>query len=203
MDDFPVADLNKVGTVGVRLTLTDPMLAESVSREIRIAHPSLEPQSWADSYGELFQAVRLEKLLMFLILLMVVAVAAFNIVSGQMMVVTDKRSDIAILRTMGAQDATILQTFLLQGVLISGTGIIAGLVLGIVVSNWITEIVDWMKAWFGFGLLDGTYLVEVPVLIKGVDLWIIGILSGLLCLISAWLPARRADDLNPIDGLHH
>ncbi|MFV2091377.1 MAG: FtsX-like permease family protein, partial [Pseudomonadales bacterium] len=133
---------------------------------------------------------------------MVVAVAAFNIVSGQMMVVTDKRSDIAILRTMGARDVTIVQAFLFQGVVISGVGIILGLILGTVVSFWITEIVALMKDWFGFGLLDGTYFTEVPVLIRSADLWLIGLLSGGLCLLSAWLPARRAAGLNPIEGLH-
>jgi len=200
--DFPVADLATVGTAGVRLTLTDPMRAEKVATELLQLFPAMEVVSWSESYGELFQAVRLEKVLMFLTLLMVVAVAAFNIVSGQMMVVTDKRSDIAILRTMGARDRTIVQAFLLQGVLISGAGILIGLVSGVAVAYWITEIVAWMKDWFGFGLLDGTYFVEVPVLIQFSDLWLIGLLSGVLCLFSAWVPAHRAAALNPIDGLH-
>lgn len=200
--DFPLADLDAAGTFGVRLSLDDPLAAERVARDINGRFPELEVHSWADSYGELFRAVRLEKVLMFLILLMVVAVAAFNIVSGQMMVVTDKRSDIAILLTMGARDRTILQTFLFQGVLISGTGILVGLLLGVITALNITLIVAWMKDWFGFGLLDGTYFVEVPVLIQAGDLGVIGVLSGVLCLISAWLPARRAAALNPIEGLH-
>lgn len=203
MEDFPIADLQSAGSAGVRLMLADPLLAERVSRAIAGRYPELAVESWTDSYGELFQAVRLEKLMMFLILLMVVAVAAFNIVSGQMMVVTDKRADIAILRTMGAEGRTILQTFLLQGVLISGAGIVVGLLLGVVVARRITDIVAWMKDWFGFGLLDGTYFVEVPVLVQGSDLGLIAALSGVLCLISAWLPARRAAALNPVDGLHY
>jgi lipoprotein-releasing system permease protein len=200
--DLAVADLATVGRAGVRLVLADPLLAESVARELASLHPTLAISSWADSYGELFQAVRLEKLMMFLILLMVVAVATFNIVSGQMMVVADKRSDIAILRTMGAEAGTIRLTFLFQGVLISGIGILAGLLLGVLVAYRISDIVAWMKAWFGFGLLDGTYFVEVPVLVLGSDLWAIACLSGVLCLFSAWLPARRAALMNPIDGLH-
>jgi lipoprotein-releasing system permease protein len=202
IDDFPVADPGSVGVYGVRLTLDDPLRAEAIAGTIRKLHPELEVDSWAESYGELFQAVRLEKFLMFLILLMVVAVAAFNIVSGQMMVVTDKQADIAILRTMGASDATIHRAFLLQGVLISGIGIVAGLCLGVLMSFRINDIVGWMKSAFGFGLLDGTYFVEVPVLIKAGDLGMIGLLSGILCLLSAWLPARRAARQNPIDGLH-
>jgi lipoprotein-releasing system permease protein len=200
--DFPIADLDAVGTAGVRLTLTDPLLVGEVTRLLTTRFPGIPIESWADSYGELFQAVRLEKLLMFLILLMVVAVAAFNIVSGQMMVVTDKRSDIAILRTMGAQDRVILRAFLIQGVIISGAGILVGLLLGVLVAAWVTEIVAWMKAWFGFGLLDGTYFVEVPVRVQVADLVLIAGLSGMLCLLSAWLPARRAARLNPIEGLH-
>lgn len=203
LEDFPLRDLQSAGSAGVRLLLADPLLADRVARDIESRFPAFSVESWTDTYGELFQAVRLEKLLMFLILLMVVAVAAFNIVSGQMMVVTDKRADIAILRTMGAERRTIQRTFLIQGVLISGAGIVVGLALGVLVANRITDIVAWMKAWFGFGLLDGTYFVEVPVLIQGGDLLLIAGLSGLLCLVSAWLPARRAADLNPVEGLHY
>ncbi|MEM8769350.1 MAG: FtsX-like permease family protein [Pseudomonadota bacterium] len=201
-EDFPIADLAAVGSTGVRLTLTDPLLAPRLSETLRAAYPDLAVESWSESYGELFQAVRQEKVLMFLILLMVVAVAAFNIVSGQMMVVTDKRADIAILRTMGASAATIHRAFLLQGVLISLLGICGGLLLGVLVAFEINAIVSWMKAWFGFGLLDGTYFAEVPVQLEAFDLLLIGLLAGGLCLLSAWVPARRAADLNPIDGLH-
>ncbi|MGD8417060.1 MAG: FtsX-like permease family protein [Pseudomonadales bacterium] len=203
LEDFPVSDLSTVGSAGVRLTLTDPLLVQRVARALESRFPGMSVETWADNYGELFSAVRLEKVLMFLILLMVVAVAAFNIVSGQMMVVTDKRSDIAILRTMGAEGGTILQAFLYQGLLISGAGIIVGLLSGVLVAQRISDIVAWMKDWFGFGLLDGTYFVKVPVLVQGGDLVIIAALSGLLCLFSAWLPARRAARLNPIEGLHY
>ena len=200
--DLPVADLSRIGKSGIRLELTDPMLAQAVGRRLASAHPQWTVESWTESYGELFQAVRLEKLMMFLILLMVVAVATFNIVSGQMMVVADKRSDIAILLTMGASTRTIRLAFLFQGVLISGVGIIVGLLLGVALAYQITAIVGWMKDWFGFGLLDGSYLVEVPVLVLLSDLVLIGLLSGVLCLLSAWLPAQRAALTNPIEGLH-
>ncbi len=202
IEDFPIEDLTAVGSTGVRLTLTDPLLAPPLSEALRTQYPDLSIESWSESYGELFQAVRQEKVLMFLILLMVVAVAAFNIVSGQMMVVTDKRADIAILRTMGARGATIHRAFLLQGVLISLLGIFGGLFLGVLVAFEINAIVGWMKDWFGFGLLDGTYFAEVPVQVEAFDLLLIGVLAGGLCLLSAWMPARRAADLNPIDGLH-
>ncbi len=200
--DLPGSDLGRLGKWGVRLELSDPLLAEAVARRLGEIQPDWTIESWTETYGELFQAVRLEKLMMFLILLMVVAVATFNIVSGQMMVVADKRPDIAILLTMGASTRTIRQAFLFQGVLISGVGILMGILLGVVLAHQITDIVDWMKDWFGFGLLDGSYLVEVPVLILPSDLWLIAGLSGVLCLVSAWLPAERAALTNPIEGLH-
>lgn len=200
--DIAERRLATMGTLGVRLTLANPLLAEGIAATLAQAHPSWEIRSWSESYGELFEAVRLEKALMFLILLMVVAVAAFNIVSGQMMIVADKRSDIAILRTMGAPARTILQTFLLQGVVISAVGIVVGLACGVVAALWITEIVAVMKTLFGFSLLEGTYFLEVPSRIQTSDLWLIGLLSWSLCLLSAWLPAYRAAQLNPIDGLH-
>jgi len=203
----PMAALVEEGLVdtgvrGVRITLADPLAAAGYAAGLRHAHPDWEVVSWADSYGELFQAVRLEKVLMFLILLMVVAVAAFNIVSGQTMAVADKRSDIAILSTMGATRRLILRVFLLQGLVISSLGITVGLLAGVLVASYIGEILAGAEEIFGFRLLEGTYFVKVPSVILGSDLLVIGLLSWSLCLISAYLPARRAANLNPVDGLH-
>ena len=202
MQSLDVSDLEQIGTKGVRLTLADPMRAPGFAAELAATHPAWQVQSWSDSFGELFQAVRLEKMMMFLILLMVVAVAAFSIVSGQMMVVSDKRSDIAILRTMGASAATILRVFLLQGVLISGVGIGVGLVLGIFFAYYIAGVIAAVEDWFGFRFLAGTYFVEVPSVIKLIDLLVIVGMSWSLCLASAWLPAHRAALMNPLEGLH-
>lgn len=194
--------LANTGMRGVRITLEDALAAMPFAQALRAAHPSWEVVSWADSYGELFQAVRLEKVLMFLILLMVVAVAAFNIVSGQSMAVTDKRSDIAILTTMGATRSLILRVFLFQGVLISTLGIGAGLLAGVAVATHIGALIAGAEELLGFRLLEGTYFVEVPSVILPSDLVVIALLSWGLCLISAYVPARRAANLNPVDGLH-
>lgn len=194
--------LEGLGRAGVRITLADPLAAAGVAAQLAAEHPEWQVTSWAESYGDLFQAVRLEKLMMFLILLMVVAVAAFNIVSGQSMAVTDKRSDIAILRTMGALDRTVMRIFLLQGAIISALGIAVGLAAGVVVARHVGSVVATVEQWLGFRLLEGTYFVEVPSVVQTGDLLTIGVISGTLCLISAWLPARRAAALNPVDGLH-
>ena len=195
--------LDSLGTVGVRVTVDDPLIAAGLAERFAGVDPRWQVTSWADSFGELFQAVRLEKLMMFLILLMVVAVAAFNIVSGQSMAVTDKRADIAILRTMGALDGTVARIFLLQGLVISGIGILVGLVAGVFVSHRVGPVLSLVERTFGFRLLEGTYFVEVPSLVQPSDLVVIGVISATLCLISAWVPARRAAAMNPIAGLHY
>ncbi|MCH8140385.1 MAG: FtsX-like permease family protein [Proteobacteria bacterium] len=196
------SNLDSIGSFGVRLMIADPLDVDAVSARIAAANPEWEMQSWSDSYGELFQAVRLEKAMMFLILLMVVAVAAFNIVSGQMMVVNDKRSDIAILRTMGASATTILKIFLLQGVVVSTVGITVGLLFGAILANYIGAVIATLEGWFGFKVLDVYYFVEVPSVVRVNDLLIIALISWSLCLFSAWLPAHRAALMNPIEGLH-
>jgi lipoprotein-releasing system permease protein len=202
MQALNVADLDRIGVTGVRVTLADPMRAPQFAAGLETDHEQWHTQSWSNSYGELFQAVRLEKLMMFLILLMVVAVAAFSIVSGQMMVVSDKRSDIAILRTMGASAGTILRIFLLQGVLVSSLGIGVGLVVGVCLAYYIAGLIATVEGWFGFRFLAGTYFVEVPSVIKAVDLVVIAGMSWSLCMASAWLPAHRAALMNPLEGLH-
>jgi len=200
------AELERIGTLGVRLDLFDPLLAPPLKPELEASISRIDANwrvtSWADNYGELYQAVQVEKLLMFLILLMVVAVAAFNIVSGQMMVVSDKQSAIAILRTMGASTQIVTRIFLLQGVIISTVGIGIGLILGVFAAYYIAEIFAAAETWLGFRFLAGTYFVVMPSEIKLVDLLIIAAISWSLCLLSAWMPARRAALVNPLEGLH-
>jgi lipoprotein-releasing system permease protein len=199
---LPAGAAERMGLQGVRLTVADPLSAPRVARDLQASWPEWRVSSWADRYGELFEAVRLEKVMMFLILLMVVAVAAFNIVSGQSMAVTDKQADIAILRTMGAHTGTILRIFLLQGLVISSVGILAGLLLGVVVAHHVGALVAGAERWFGYRLLEGTYFVEIPSVVQAADLAVIAAISWSLCLLSAWVPARRAAALSPIAGLH-
>lgn len=203
---LPAAELQRFGVLGVRLDLSDPLLAPPLKQRLQQSIASTDAgwnvTSWADNYGELYQAVQVEKLLMFLILLMVVAVAAFNIVSGQMMVVSDKQSAIAILRTMGASTQVITRIFLLQGVIISTLGIGIGLILGVLTAYHIADIFAAAEAWLGFRFLAGTYFVVMPSEIKVLDLVVIAAISWSLCLFSAWMPARRAALMNPLEGLH-
>jgi lipoprotein-releasing system permease protein len=201
LDSFDQTKLQGWGRSGVRVQLIDALLVNSVA-PILIDHFGADNvDTWIDTYGELFDAVRLEKMMMFLILLLVVAIAGFNIVSGQMMVVNEKRSDIAILRTMGATASLIERVFLFQGAMIASIGIVVGLVLGVVVAWNIGALVAALESLVGVRILEGTYFLQIPSEVQGSDLVVVGVLSWGLCLFAAWLPARRAGALNPVAGL--
>ena len=146
--------------------------------------------------------MRQQRNLMFLIILMIVMIASFNIVAGQLMMVNDKQSAIAILRTMGATAPMIIKIFLLQGFVISTLGVIAGLGIGVFLSINIDTVFGWIEDSMGFDFLGGTYYATVPSSVSALDLFIITILSFVICFAASWLPARKAASQNPLIGLH-
>jgi len=202
LSDKETQEWRSLGALGVRVQLLDPMLAEEVALRLVTENPGLTVLTWRQDFGELFQAVQLEKTMMFVLLLLVVAIAGFNIVAGQFMMVIDKRSDIAILRTIGATQRFILSLFLLQGSVISFFGTLAGLILGLLLAENIDLVVDSLAFFSGKHLLDGSYFVTVPTRILYWDLFFIAVTSGALALWSAWLPARSASQLDPAQNLH-
>ena len=199
---FSALERPALGTDGVRVVLQDPLAADRFAALWSRRSGEVPAELWTENYGELFQAVRIEKALMFLILLLVVAVAGFNIVAGQTMVVDGKRADIAVLRTLGATGALVRRVFLLQGLAVAGIGIVAGLALGVLAAGNVGAVIAQVESWLDFSLLEGSYFDAVPSKVEMVDLAIIGGASWLLCLLAAWLPARRAADQAPIKGLH-
>ena len=199
-DAFSGRERRQLGTDGVRVVLAEPMRVEVFADELRRREPTLSVETWKENYGELFQAVRIEKALMFLLLLLVVAVAGFNIVSGQTVLVSDKRGDIAILRTMGADGRFIARVFLLQAVAIASVGIAAGIALGALVAENIGYLVGMVESWLGFRMLEGSYFDVLPSLVLAGDLLVIAALSWLLCLVAAWIPGPPGGASEPGGG---
>ena len=203
----PMDTWGQLGQTGMRLQLHNALDAQSLVNSLAEAPNLWQGQSevvissWVDEYGDLFQAVALEKTLMGTLLLLVIAIAGFNIVAGQLMVVSDKRADIAILRTMGADQSLVRNVFLLQGSLVGLVGTITGLVVGVLVAQYVNEIVDALEWLTGRHLLDGSYFVKVPSKVKGTDLLLTGLAAGGLAVWSAWLPAHRASQMNPLENL--
>ncbi len=196
-------EFSATGTFGTRLMLDDPYAAPAIAAKLR-ARPGLDAviSQWGETYGELFRAVKLEKAMMFVLLVLIVGIAAFNVVAGQAMLVNDKRGDIAILRTMGASDGTVLRVFLLQGFLTSLLGVGFGALLGIVLALNITGLVGSLENFTGSRVLEGTYFLEVPSQLLVADVLAVVALALIIGALAAFFPAYKALSVNPVTALH-
>ncbi|VAW76967.1 Lipoprotein releasing system transmembrane protein LolC/LolE, partial [hydrothermal vent metagenome] len=177
MDD--AARLFRLGdkVSGVRLKLEDLFQAPRIARELaKEFGGDLRVEDWTRQHSNFFRAVQTEKRVMFVILTLIVAVAAFNIVSTLVMVVTDKRADIAILRTLGATPGVILRIFMIQGALIGVLGTALGLVGGIALALNVETIVPAIEKAFGVQFMpaDVYYISDLPSRINWPDVWQIG-----------------------------
>lgn len=160
---------------------------------------------WTLRHSNYFKAVKTEKTVMFIILSLIVAVAAFNIVSTLVMVVTDKQSDIAILRTLGLSPASVTFVFMIQGTLIGVVGTLLGLLLGVTVASYIDVIIPALEQFFHTQFLPtGVYpITELPADLKTSDVVKIGVLSFSLSMLATIYPALRAAKTRPAEALRY
>jgi len=191
---------------GLRLKLVDPLRAPSASRAIA---EGLGGAFWVVDWTQLnanwFRALQLEKTMMFLILTLIVAVAAFNIVSTLMMVVTDKQADVAILRTLGASPLTVLGIFVIQGSVIGLAGTLLGLVCGVALARNVETLVPRLEALLGGKILpaDVYYITEVPSELHWGDVGLITVLAFALTVLATLYPAWRASRTQPAEALRY
>ncbi|HNA82212.1 MAG TPA: FtsX-like permease family protein, partial [Thiobacillaceae bacterium] len=151
------------------------------------------------------QAVQIEKRMMFIILTLIVAVAAFNIISTLVMAVTDKQSDIAILRTLGAGPGSIMAIFMVQGSLIGITGTLSGVVLGVALALNVETVVPWIEKAVGIDLFpaDVYYISELPSKLNWADVWTIGGVALALAFLATLYPSWRASKVQPAEALSY
>ena len=191
---------------GIRLKLTDMDQSWKVAREISSEMSGhYIVRDWTQERGNLFQAVRTEKTVMWVILSLIIAVAAFNIISMLVMVVTDKQADIAILKTMGAQAGTIMRVFIIQGSLIGLIGTALGVVGGILLAMNVGSVVPFLEQLFGFALFpsDIYYINELPSELRTSDVTKFALMSLIMSLFSTIYPAWRASVTNPAEALRY
>jgi lipoprotein-releasing system permease protein len=191
---------------GVRLRLDDLFAARNVARDLMTKMSSdYYATDWTRSHANFFRAVEIEKRVMFIILLLIVAVAAFNIVSTLVMLVTDKQADIAILRTIGASPGSIVQIFMVQGALIGVIGTFAGLVSGVLLAFNVGTVVPFIESLLGFKFLakDIYYISDLPSDVQLGDVTTIGIVSLILSFIATLYPSWRASKVNPAEALRY
>ena len=206
LDD--AARLWRSGTrvTGLRLTLEDMFRAPQVSREIAVAlGGGYYVNDWTRQHVNFFRSIQLSKQMMFTILLLVLAVAAFNIVSTLVMVVKDKQGDIAILRTLGASPSGIMAVFVIQGTLIGIVGTLAGLGLGALLALNVEQLVHVLEAVVGTTFLapDVYFMSDLPAELRAGDLWRICGTAFVLTVLSTIYPAWRAARSQPAEALRH
>ncbi|MDT8880420.1 lipoprotein-releasing ABC transporter permease subunit [Halomonas saccharevitans] len=191
---------------GLRLELDDLFVAGSETRaiinELGAGYRGLD---WTYSHGNLFQAIQMEKRMIALLLTVIIAVAAFNIVSTLVMVVTDKRADIAILRTIGATPRSIMGIFIVQGLAIGVIGILVGVAVGVLLALTVSDLIGWVESTFGIHFLDaGVYFIsELPSRLIWSDVRNIVSAAFILTFLSTLYPAWRAARVQPAEVLRY
>jgi lipoprotein-releasing system permease protein len=194
------------GVSGLRLKLTDMFQAVPVRNELVDSLPGgYWVSDWTMRHANLFRAVKIEKTMMFIILLLIVAVAAFNIVSTLVMVVTDKQADIAILRTLGSTPRSIMTVFIVQGMVIGVIGVLLGTLLGVSLALNLNTVVGWLEGALGIQFMpaDVYYINTFPSELHWDDVLKISGISFALSVLATLYPAWRASRTQPAEALRY
>jgi lipoprotein-releasing system permease protein len=206
MEDAQVLYRMDDAVSGIRLKVRDIDRAPAITREIAPnVPPGLFLTDWTQQNVNYFRAIQIEKRMMFIILTLIIAVAAFNLVSTLVMVVTDKHPDIAILRTLGASPASIMKIFVVQGAVIGIIGTLLGVVTGILLALNIDVVVPAVERAFNFQILSREvyYISELPSDLHWRDVWTVALVSLLLAFVATIYPSWRASRVNPAEALRY
>jgi len=194
------------GPSGIRLKLDDMFRAWDIGRELaQQLGQFYRVQDWRSGHANFFSAVSMEKKVMFIILSLIVAVAAFNLVSTLVMLVTDKQADIAILRTLGISPRSIMGVFVVQGVIVGAFGILLGVIGGVALALNLPTLVKWIEHTFNVEFLsaDIYYISEVPSDMHWSDVGWIAAIAVVFCLFATLYPAWRAARTQPAAALRY
>ena len=194
------------GPSGLRLRLNDMLKAPQVSRELgRSLKGDLIARDWSQQNSNYFAAVKIEKTMMFIILSLIIAVAAFNLVSTLVMTVTDKQADIAILRTLGASPWSIMKIFMIQGSLVGFLGAGLGVAIGLSLALNVDVIVPFIERLLGIQFLNKEvyFISTVPSDVRSSEVWVIGMIAIVLAFLATLYPSWRAARVKPAEALRY
>ena len=190
----------------VRFRADDVMAAPAIARSLQERlGAGVTASDWTIKNASYFRAIRIEKMMMSLLLSLIIGVAAFNIVASLVMVVADKTSAIAILRTLGMGPSGVVRVFFIQGAIIGWLGVLVGVIFGVLLAFNVPTIVPWLEQAFGFQIMPGDvyYVTDIPSEIELFDVAAIGIAAFLLTSLATLYPARRAALVNPSMALRY
>jgi lipoprotein-releasing system permease protein len=206
----PLADLESLAgsaaPAGVRIKFDDALAAPTLARDLAARMgSSLRVRDWTEDHAAYFHAIRLEKTMMTAILMLIVAVAAFNIVASLVMVVSDKRTDIAILRTLGLSRGAVVAIFMTQGTVIGWLGTGAGIALGLALAFNVDVIVPFIEGLFRFQIFDADvyYITAIPSEVHMIDVGLVAAVALLLTAVATFYPALRAAGTQPAEALRY
>jgi lipoprotein-releasing system permease protein len=191
---------------GLRLKFTDIFAAPELVKQInKMLGGGFVTTDWTQENASYFRAVRIEKTMMSVMLMLIVAIAAFNIVAALVMVVNEKRTDIAILRTVGLTPNQVIAVFITQGLLIGWVGILAGLILGLSLAFNVGSIVPWIEQTFGVHFFDPTvyYITQIPSEVNGSQVFWVALIALVLTALATIYPARRGARIEPAEALRY
>ena len=190
----------------VRFLTDDVMSAPLVSKNLQARlGDNFSTSDWTIENASYFRAIRLEKMMMSILLSLIIGVAAFNIVASLVMVVTDKTSEIAILRTLGMVPADVVRVFFFQGAVIGWLGVILGVIAGVLLAINVPTVVPVLEQFFGFQIMPGDvyYVTQIPSVLEAEDVITISIAALILTALATLYPARRAAHVNPAIALRY
>ncbi|HEY7888309.1 MAG TPA: lipoprotein-releasing ABC transporter permease subunit [Steroidobacteraceae bacterium] len=206
IDDVRALGPSGQGDQGLRVRYRDALDAPAFTAGMRTRLPrEFQVIDWTQDNADYFRAIRIEKTMMSLILLLIVAVAAFNIVAMLVMVVTDKRTDIAILRTFGASPRRVMGVFLTQGLVIGWLGVALGVALGLALAFHVDTIVPFLQNTFGFQIFSSSiyYITTVPSIVRWSNVVAISVAALVLTGAATVYPAVRASRTAPAEALRY
>lgn len=189
---------------GLQLKLDDLFNADEVSGVLNTI-PGLSAYTWITQNANFFAALQMEKVMMFVILLLIIAVAAFNMLASLVMLVTDKKADIAILKTMGLARGQIMKIFMIQGFIIGGLGTLLGVVLGIFLALNVTGLVNWLQSVLHVQFLSSqVYFIDfLPSHLELGDVLTISFVALIMSFLATIYPAYKASKINPAEALRY
>lgn len=203
-DSGRIYQVPKQSVSGISVKLADPFTARETAEAIQTKlGDEYRTLTWIEEFKTLFKMIEIEKLTMFTIMSLIIAVAVFNVVSTLVMVVTEKRPEIAILRTLGMSPSQIMLIFMIQGIFIGFFGAIIGILLGLLIASNVNPIINAIENIFGTSVGNAFQVSEIPSIIIWSDIYVIAIISFGLASIATLYPAWKASRTQPAEALRY